>query len=108
MEAASDHLDQVVEQGTSCTKKLEEQCAGTKTIMEEAGRILLEATADLTTTIQETQDRKVDERTTTLTYGTHGGDATEEGRKTYAEAMKASPAAHINAITRTEVLRRQP
>jgi hypothetical protein len=62
MEAASDHLDQVVEHGTLCAKKLEEQCAGAKTIMEEAGRTLLEAMTDLTTTGQAMQDRKEDER----------------------------------------------
>lgn len=30
-----------------------------------------------------------------------------DGKKSYAEAMRAVPATHINAIMRTEIIRRQ-
>lgn len=107
MEAAADQVEQAANANQAATTRAEKAWAELKEGLEDTGKAMKDSVEDLAGLMQ----------------GTHGGETGREpeggieqaqtaergkqGGRTYADAMRATPTEHADAIARTELTRRQ-
>jgi hypothetical protein len=102
-EKAAEYIEQVVARVQETAAETEKTWDNMKTAMEDAGRAIKDATEDVATVMRDLQGEG----------GQNSGESgtqeegTERTKRSYADAMKAVPPQHINAIARTELLKRQ-
>jgi hypothetical protein len=107
-ETAADQLDQVSAHSLARAKDLEEAMNGIKNAMEESNRSLADAATDLNAAVLSSQGGRGREMSLEPgESGGVGGDPAEKRGRSYADAIRDTPAEHIDAIARTEIMRRQ-